>query len=75
MEIFLFITVGVAVLLAAAYVGMPYMLAGMLTRVPRVKIPKNPGDYGLNYKNVEFKASDGVTLRGWHIPGKATESL
>jgi pimeloyl-ACP methyl ester carboxylesterase len=70
MGTFLFAAVGAAILVAAAYVGIPHMLAGMLTRVPRVKIPKNPGDYGLNYKNIEFKASDGITLRGWHIPGK-----
>jgi pimeloyl-ACP methyl ester carboxylesterase len=29
----------------------------------------SPADFGLEYQDVEFKASDGVALRGWLIPG------
>lgn len=30
-------------------------------------MPKTPGDYGLNYCDVEFKTRDGVNLSGWLI--------
>ena len=28
-------------------------------------IPKTPADYGISYRDVEFKTRDGVTLSGW----------
>ena len=31
----------------------------------------NPKDFGLEYEDVTFKASDGVTLSGWLVKGSA----
>ena len=36
---------------------------------------ENPGKYGLKYENVEFKTSDGVTLKGWWIPATVHKPL
>lgn len=41
---------------------------------PKQPFPKTPADYGLEYKEVEFPARDGVLLSGWLINenGKST---
>jgi pimeloyl-ACP methyl ester carboxylesterase len=38
-------------------------------------VPKNPGDYGLKFENIEFKAEDGVNIKGWLIPGKTNKLI
>ena len=38
-------------------------------------MPKNPGDYGLKFENIEFKAEDGVNIKGWLIPGKTNKLI
>ncbi len=48
---------------------MAYFLAGTVIHLNRQPVPKNPKDYGMNYEKIEFKASDGVIIRGWLIPG------
>lgn len=48
---------------------MAYFLAGTIIHLNRQPVPKNPKDYGMDYEKIEFKAPDGVKLRGWLIPG------
>lgn len=36
---------------------------------------KNPKDYGLEYETVFFVTGDGITLRGWFIPGKLNKAV
>lgn len=36
---------------------------------------KNPGDYGLGYETVSFITGDGITLRGWFIPGRLKKGI
>ncbi|MDJ0748218.1 MAG: hypothetical protein QNJ11_01980 [Woeseiaceae bacterium] len=46
------------------------MLADLATKT-RAPLFDNPSNWGLAYDDVEFKASDGVTLRGWLVnPGQ-----
>lgn len=45
------------------------MVANMLFKPGQAAVIDDPADFGLEYQNVEFKARDGVTLRGWLIPG------
>lgn len=35
---------------------------------PRFKTDDDPSRYGLDYEEVSFQTSDGLTLRGWFIP-------
>jgi uncharacterized protein len=51
------------------YVLFSYFLSGTILLLNRQPVPKNPKDYGMDYENVEFMASDGVALKGWLIPG------
>ncbi|NQU65557.1 MAG: alpha/beta hydrolase [SAR324 cluster bacterium] len=42
---------------------------------PRQLISKTPSDYGLDYQNIEFKSSDGLTLKGWWIPNNSNTTI
>ena len=55
--------------LAVIYLLVSYFISGSIIHLNRQPVPKNPGDYGMNFENVEFKASDGVNIKGWLIPG------
>jgi dipeptidyl aminopeptidase/acylaminoacyl peptidase len=44
-------------------------LAYGLSKPPKTPILKTPKDYGLEYEEVSFTTEDGVTLKGWFIPG------
>lgn len=59
----------VLISLAIIYLLIGYFLSSIILFLNRQPVPKNPGDYGMNFENVEFKASDGVNLKGWLIPG------
>ncbi|MBT9317827.1 alpha/beta hydrolase [Leptothoe spongobia] len=45
------------------------MVSNMMVKPAQSPLFDSPADYGLDYENVEFKARDGVTLRGWLIKG------
>lgn len=51
------------------YFSFCYYLSGTIIYLNRQPIPKNPKDYGLEFENLKFKASDGVNIKGWLIPG------
>lgn len=53
------------------YLFVCYFLAGTIIHLNRQPVPKTPGDYGLDFEHVEFKASDGVNIKGWLVPGSA----
>lgn len=45
------------------------MISDMMVKPYQSPLFDDPASYGLDYENVEFKTSDGVTLRGWLIKG------
>ncbi len=46
------------------------LLANTLVKTgPNAPLFDSPANHGLDYEDVSFEASDGVTLRGWLIPG------
>lgn len=67
-----------AVLVFAAvgffYGFVPWFLAGVFT-TRRFHFPdpldgKTPASYGMKYHDIEFKASDGIDLKGWYAPAE-----
>lgn len=50
------------------------MISDMMIKPGGSPVFGNPGDFGLAYEDVTFKASDGVTLSGWLIKG-GTEKI
>ncbi len=51
------------------YLFICYFIAGTIIHLNRQPVPKNPGDYSLDFEHVEFKTFDGVNIKGWLIPG------
>ncbi len=60
--LWLFISVIVIILAAATWLSFHFTGRGQLGEV------HSPDEYGLQYEPAEFKASDGITLRGVWIP-------
>jgi uncharacterized protein len=69
MMIFLIVVIVVVVL------ALIYFIAYFAIHQNRQPVPKNPGDYGMNFENIEFKATDGVKIKGWLIPGNANKLI
>lgn len=51
------------------------MLTKSLICPKRQPLVKNPNDYGMEYKDVEFLSADGLTIKGWLIPGKTDKFI
>ena len=68
MELFLILVIAI-VFLALVYLALSYFIADSAVHQNRQTVPKNPGDYGMKFENIEFKAADGVKIKGWLIPG------
>lgn len=51
------------------------MFANNTARTGNGPLFDNPANYGLDYEDVEFKARDGVTLRGWLIKGRTDKVI
>ena len=63
-----FILAIVAVILIAGMAG-----SLRLTRRSYLTLTRSPAEYDLPFENVSFPATDGLTLRGWFIPGPDNE--
>ena len=50
-------------------------LADMMTKSGQSPVFETPELYGLSYKDVTFKAEDGVTLSGWLIEGSSDKVI
>lgn len=52
------------------WVAYPYLSASAHTH-PNRQSPccETPADYGLVYEDVAFETADGLTLKGWYLPG------
>lgn len=58
-------------------VGLPFTIARLVThagtRPMDLKLTSSPADYGLDFDNVSFSSSDGVSLSGWYLGGASSE--
>lgn len=45
------------------------MVSDMMIKPGNAPVFGNPKDFGLDFEAVDFQARDGVTLRGWLVPG------
>ena len=55
--------------IAFVYLFTCYFLAGNIIHLNRQPVPRNPGHYGLDFEDIEYQTADGVTIKGWLIPG------
>ena len=58
-----------------AFVLFCYFLSRTVIHLDRQPVPKTPKDYGMDFQHVEFKAADGVNLKGWLIPGTSNKLI
>ncbi len=59
------------VLLITLYGYISFMITSGLTNWDRKQQEDEPGNYGLQYKEVEFTSrGDAITLDGWYLPGE-----
>jgi fermentation-respiration switch protein FrsA (DUF1100 family) len=57
-------------------VGLPYVLATMMTYRPRASAIDNPQSlFKWNYEQVSFNSTDGIPLSAWWIPAPHGESM
>src|SRR5258706_12125300 len=50
--------------------GLAMLVTGAGTRPMDRKLTETPANFGLQFKDVEFQASDGVKLSGWLMPSR-----
>jgi pimeloyl-ACP methyl ester carboxylesterase len=55
------------------YVVFCFFLSRTVIYLDRQPVPKTPKDYGMDFQNIEFKAADGVNIKGWLIPAKSNK--
>jgi len=65
------------VVCAVVYVALSVMaVAVTATNVPRVALGiETPGDRGIDFEAVTFRAADGVELAGWYLPAATGDAV
>lgn len=61
--------------LAIIYISTAYIFAQLTLNPKRQPIETTPAEYGLDYEDVEFHSTDGLTIRGWFMPGNPRKVL
>ncbi|MGH9391373.1 MAG: alpha/beta hydrolase [Vicinamibacteria bacterium] len=68
-----------AALLLFATVGVPYLLAVLVTRAGTrpmdFDLTSSPADYGLSFEEVTFTSTDGVAISGWLLRGGTRKAV
>jgi len=69
-RIFLWVGMGIVILLGVAYLGIGALAASQLTLPKRIiDLEKNPGTFNLQYEEFTFPArNDGLQIAAWYIP-------
>ena len=69
----------VGALVLFATVGVPYLLAVLITRAGTrpmdLELTSSPADYGISFEEVTFEATDGVAISGWFLPGGTRKAV
>lgn len=60
----------ILVVLGLTVLALGYWISSLLLYAQRQPVTRTPGDYGLEYEEISFHSSDGLTLRGWWIPAR-----
>lgn len=59
----------VVVVAAVVYLVVCYVVAARLSAPVRRPVERTPADFGLDYREVEVRSSDGLRLSGWWVDG------
>ena len=58
------------VVLSLGYLGIGLFVANRLTSTVREPTEQTPADEGLDFREVGFRSTDGLALKGWWVPGE-----
>jgi fermentation-respiration switch protein FrsA (DUF1100 family) len=64
-----FAVVAFVVLAGLGLLGFSWWIAYWYLHPRTLTTGETPADYGLAYQEISFATADGLTLRGWHLPG------
>jgi pimeloyl-ACP methyl ester carboxylesterase len=64
----------IVIILAAIVLAISHMFSGIVLHSRRQPIVRTPEELGMPFEEVEFKSSDGLTIKGWFIPSPSGES-
>ena len=56
------------IIIGIGYAGICFLFSGLILYSHRQPLVKTPKEYGLDYSDIAFKSTDGLTLKGWFIP-------
>lgn len=71
MVLTLVVLVGLVVVAAA----VSYVVSSIILYPHRQPITRSPKEYGMEYEDIAFKSTDGVTISGWYIPGQSKKVI
>ena len=66
------LAIGVTIVLVARHT---VLLDRYFIFFPDRELVQDPGDRGLDFEDIRFTTSDGVTLHGWYIPGRGGTTM
>ena len=67
---FFWIPIIIVALFVSISLAIGYIFSGVTLHSVRQPITTTPKAYGLEYEDVEFESTDGLTLKGWFIPAE-----
>ncbi|PYP89669.1 MAG: hypothetical protein DMF61_03090 [Blastocatellia bacterium AA13] len=73
------ILISLAIIIVVLVFGvLPYLFSVLVTsagtRPMDRALTETPADYGLEFKDVEFRTSDGIVISAWFIPSKSKQT-
>ncbi len=68
--LFTMVTLGLGAM-SVIFIVIPIRAADGMSSPPHMPVCcQTPADFGLHYEDVSFPTTDGLTLRGWYVPGQ-----
>ncbi|MFY4775364.1 alpha/beta hydrolase [Metabacillus sp. RGM 3146] len=70
-----FVWSGLGIVAANAFYGLSSYIIWRAMHPPKIALFKNPADYGIKSEEVQFKSTDGLTLKGWWMPAVNSDKV
>jgi uncharacterized protein len=71
----LWASVGLVLLIVVVIFGISGYAAYFMTKTNRVPVTQTPAQFGIQYSDIAFPSSDGLTMRGWWLEGSQENSV
>jgi alpha/beta superfamily hydrolase len=68
MPVYLIVII-VLIAIGVLYLAISYYFSGIILYPARRPVTRSPREYGMEYRDIDFTSTDGLTIKGWLIPG------